>query len=77
MEEQAQRRMSVDAFLAWDDGTDIRYERIDGVSVAMAPMSGRHAEMVVSLSPLVAGRRAAPACASRVATTSIWCRIWS
>lgn len=52
--------MSLDEFRAWDDGTDIRYELIDGVPMAMAPTSGRHAEMAVNISHLFAGRLARP-----------------
>jgi len=35
-------RMTVAEFLAWDDGTDTRYELIDGRPVAMAPPSPSH-----------------------------------
>lgn len=42
MSEFAHKRMSVDEFLVWDDGTDTRYELIDGVPVAMAPTYGAH-----------------------------------
>ncbi|WP_448191171.1 Uma2 family endonuclease [Azospirillum sp. sgz301742] len=42
MSEFAYKRMSVDEFLVWDDGTDTRYELIDGVPVAMAPTYGAH-----------------------------------
>lgn len=34
--------MTLDDFLVWDDGTDTRYELIDGVPVAMAPTYGAH-----------------------------------
>ena len=37
MSEPALRRMTVDEFLDWEDGTDTRYELIAGVVVAMAP----------------------------------------
>jgi Uma2 family endonuclease len=42
MAEPALRRMSVYEFLTWDDGTDTRYELIDGLPVAMSPPGGRH-----------------------------------
>lgn len=42
MAEPAFKRMLVDEFLVWDDGTDTRYELIDGVPVAMAPTYGAH-----------------------------------
>jgi Uma2 family endonuclease len=35
-------RMTVADFLAFDDGTDTRYELVDGVPVAMNPPAGRH-----------------------------------
>ena len=37
----AELRMSLAEFLDWDDGTDTRYELIDGRVVAMAPPSPR------------------------------------
>ena len=33
--------MTVDEFLAWEDGTDTRYELVDGVAIAMAPPAER------------------------------------
>ena len=42
MAEPARKLMSATEFLTWDDGTEIRYELIDGVPVAMAPPSGDH-----------------------------------
>src|SRR5215216_1828932 len=42
MAEPAQRSMSADEFLAWDDGTDTRYELVDGGVVAMAPATDAH-----------------------------------
>jgi len=36
MADTATRRMTVEEFLQWEDGTDTRYELIDGVPVAMA-----------------------------------------
>ena len=38
--------MSASEFLAWDDGTDTRYELIDGVPWAMAPQSVDHGRIV-------------------------------
>jgi len=35
--------MSFEEFLAWDDGTDTRYEFVAGEPVAMAPPTQRHA----------------------------------
>src|SRR5215471_13628356 len=37
MAEPAIRHMTLEEFLRWDDGTDTRYEVIDGFPVAMAP----------------------------------------
>ncbi len=42
MGEPARRVMSADEFMTWDDGTDIRYELVDGEIVAMAPPSEPH-----------------------------------
>lgn len=42
MGEPALRRMTTDEFLRWDDGTDTRYELVEGVIVAMAPPSHAH-----------------------------------
>lgn len=36
------RRMTVEEFLGWDDGTDTRYELEHGVPVAMAPAAVPH-----------------------------------
>ncbi|HYG88863.1 MAG TPA: Uma2 family endonuclease [Azospirillum sp.] len=47
MSEFAYKRMTVDEFLVWDDGTDTRYELIDGMPVAMAPTYGAH-QIIVS-----------------------------
>lgn len=37
MASHAPRRMTLAEFLEWDDGTDRRYQLIDGVPVMMAP----------------------------------------
>ncbi|CAO3407273.1 hypothetical protein [Azospirillum largimobile] len=42
MSSLAHKRMSLDEFLSWDDGTQTRFELIDGVPVAMAPSYGAH-----------------------------------
>jgi Uma2 family endonuclease len=41
MAKPAEKRWTVDEFLAWDDGTGRRYELVDGRIVAMAPPSER------------------------------------
>jgi Uma2 family endonuclease len=43
---QEDERMTVDAFLEWDDGTDTRYELIDGRVVAMNPSLAPHARLL-------------------------------
>ena len=42
--------MSAAEFLAWDDGTDTRYELIDGVPWAMAPPSANHVQITMKIS---------------------------
>ena len=46
MGEPARRAMTADEFLAWDDGTDTRYELFDGAVVAMAPPTHVHGVIV-------------------------------
>jgi Uma2 family endonuclease len=49
MSEAAIRRMTLDEFLRWEDGTDTRYELIAGVPVAMAPPGTAHGELAARL----------------------------
>ena len=42
MGDLAERRMTLAEFLAWDDGSDTRYEFLRGQPRGMAPASGRH-----------------------------------
>jgi Uma2 family endonuclease len=42
MAEPAQRLMTLTEFLDWDDGTDTRYELVNGVPIAMAPAAPVH-----------------------------------
>jgi Uma2 family endonuclease len=49
MSELAANRMSLAEFLRWDDGTDTRYELIDGVPVAMAPPAEAHRILAMRL----------------------------
>lgn len=58
MADAAPRRMTLDEFLAWDDGTDTRYELHDGQPVAMAPTRWAHGEVVARLSRLIGNRLA-------------------
>ena len=41
--------MTVAEFLTWDDGTDTRYELIDGRPVAMAPVAPSHSVITLNL----------------------------
>ena len=49
MASPAPRRMTLDEFLQWDDGTETRYELIEGEIVAMAPAMPDHAAIVSNL----------------------------
>ncbi len=49
MSERAIRRMTLEEFLRWDDGTDTRYELLDGFPVAMAPPAEAHRILAVRL----------------------------
>lgn len=60
MSEAAERRMSLAEFLRWDDGTDTRYELIDGVPAAVAPPAEAHRILAMRL-----GSRIDAALASR------------
>ena len=61
MAEPAFRNMTLEEFLRWDDGTDTRYELIDGFLVAMAPPAGARRILAVRLVARIdaglAGRR--------------------
>jgi Uma2 family endonuclease len=61
MAEPAIRHMTLEEFLRWDDGTDTRYELIDGFPVAMAPPAEAHrilaVRLVSRLDAALAGRR--------------------
>jgi Uma2 family endonuclease len=46
MTDLAERHMTLAEFLDWDDGTDTRYELIDGRPVAMAPVGGGHSIVI-------------------------------
>jgi Uma2 family endonuclease len=56
----ADLRMSLAEFLDWDDGTDTRYELIDGRVVAMAPPSPRHSAITGRLARLIGNALKAP-----------------
>ena len=52
--------MVVADFVRWDDGTDTRYELAFGVPVAMAPPSGRHADIVANVTTRLSRQLARP-----------------
>jgi Uma2 family endonuclease len=60
MAEPAAKRMTVDEFLAWDDGTDTRYELWGGIVTAMAtpmPLHGRLvSRLIIRLGAALSGR---------------------
>ena len=49
MASRVPKLMSIAEFLDWDDGTDRRYQLVDGISVMMAPATEAHGELAVSL----------------------------
>ena len=49
MAEPAIRRMTLAEFLRWDDGTDTRWELVDGVPVALAPPAVAHGILALRL----------------------------
>lgn len=55
------RRITIGEFLAWDDGTDTRYELVDGEIVAMNPPMAPHARLVALLAGAIE-RRLPPGC---------------
>jgi Uma2 family endonuclease len=59
--EPARRLWRLDEFLAFDDGTDTRYELFDGQIVAMAPGSDVHGALVMRLGRRI-GNALPPGC---------------
>jgi Uma2 family endonuclease len=57
----ADLRMTLAEFLDWDDGTDTRYELIDGRVAAMAPPNPRHSAVTGRLARLI-GNALKPPC---------------
>jgi len=49
MSELAIKRMTVAEFLRWEDGTDTRYELLEGFPVAMAPPAPAHGLLAAQL----------------------------
>jgi Uma2 family endonuclease len=48
--------MTLAEFLEWDDGTDRRYELLDGTPVMMAPTLEAHGELAAALALQIGGR---------------------
>ena len=61
MTSPAPKRMTLAEFLQWDDGTDRRYELLDGVPVMMAPSLEAHGELAAALA-MQLGSRVKPPC---------------
>ena len=49
MSELAVKRMTLAEFLRWEDGTDTRYELLEGFPVAMAPPAVAHGILALRL----------------------------
>lgn len=62
MAERAERRMTVEEFLDWSDGSDTRHMLLDGVPVAMAPPSQTHSR-IAGNGAFEIRRRIRPPCA--------------
>jgi len=59
--EPARKLWTLDEFLAFDDGTDTRYELLDGQIFAMAPASDVHGALVMRLGRRI-GNALSPGC---------------
>jgi Uma2 family endonuclease len=53
MADPALKLMTADEFVLWDDGTDTRYELIDGIVTAMASPSANHGTIVANAGRLI------------------------
>jgi len=63
MSEVVVKRMSLEEFLRWEDGTDTRYELLAGVPVAMAPPAIAHGILALRLGARIdAALRSRPPC---------------
>jgi Uma2 family endonuclease len=63
MAEPAIRGMSIDEFLRWEDGSDTRYQLVDGYVVAMAPPMPAHGRLAARLAGAIdAALRTRPPC---------------
>lgn len=65
MAEVAEHRMTVEEFLDWHDGTDTRHMLVDGVVVAMSPVSQRHSR-IAGNAAFEIRRRLEPPCTTLV-----------
>lgn len=61
MASPAPKRMTLAEFLEWDDGTDHRYQLLDGIPVMMAPSLEAHGELAAALT-IEIGNRLRPPC---------------
>ena len=67
MSEAAFKRMTVAEFLSWEDGTDTRYELLNGSPVAMAPPAIAHGILALRLSARIdAALRSRPPCFGQI-----------
>jgi Uma2 family endonuclease len=63
MSEPAIKGMTLGEFLRWEDGTDTRYELIDGFAIAMAPPARAHGVLCIRLGAAIdAGLRSRRPC---------------
>ena len=62
---QTPRLTTVQEFLAWDDGTDMRHELVEGEIVAMNPPSAPHARLLAVLAGSIE-RRLPKGCATYI-----------
>jgi hypothetical protein len=60
MASPAPQRMTLAAFLEWDDGTDRRYQLVDGVPAMMAPATEAHGELAAALAMEIRSRLEQP-----------------
>jgi Uma2 family endonuclease len=60
MASPAPKRMTLAEFLEWDDGTDRRYELLDGIPVMMAPSLEAHGELALALGAEIRARLRPP-----------------
>jgi Uma2 family endonuclease len=59
--EHAQKLMTVDEFLEWEEDADLRHELVHGILVAMAPAMPAHADLVAR-AIIVLNHRLRPPC---------------